>query len=80
MKYLESFFLDEVRTICHLKKYDGYVQVSKNLMQQIRPGQGVTPSDTLMKIFQEHVLDFNSPITELVVVYLRLRSRTIVNI
>ena len=39
-------------------KYDGYVQVSKNLMQQIRPGQGVTPSDTLMKIFQEHVRKF----------------------
>ena len=27
-------------------------------MQQIRPGQGVTPSDTLMKIFQEHVRKF----------------------
>ena len=27
-------------------------------MQQIRPGQGVTPSDTLMKIFQEDVPKF----------------------
>ena len=29
-------------------------------MQQIRPGQGVTPSDTLMKIFQEHVPQFST--------------------
>jgi len=40
------------RLIVGQLQYDGYVQVSKNLMQQIRPGQGVTPSDTLMKIFQ----------------------------
>ena len=29
-------------------------------MQQIRPGQGVTPSDTLMKIFQENVPKLNT--------------------
>ena len=29
-------------------------------MQQIRPGQGVTPSDTLMKIFQENVRKLNT--------------------
>ena len=40
------------RLIVGQLQYDGYVQVSKNLMQQVRPGQGVSPSDKLMKIFQ----------------------------
>ena len=40
------------RLIVGQLQYDGYVQVSKNLMQQVRPGQGIAPSDKLMKIFQ----------------------------
>jgi len=40
------------RLIVGQLQYDGYVQVSKNLLQQVRPGTGVTPSDQLMKIFQ----------------------------